>query len=92
VYQNIPICQQKWEIYFGVELPWEEIWGRRFKNLANRKSKQLQWKVIHRIIGNPVSFITQSIEYFSGIYKYFTILIPDIFHRFKPTFGEIGQK
>ena len=48
--ENIPICQQKWEIYFGVELPWEEIWGRRFKNLANRKSKQLQWKVIHRII------------------------------------------
>jgi hypothetical protein len=46
----IPICQQKWEIYFGVELPWEEIWGRHFKNLANRKSKQLQWKVIHRII------------------------------------------
>jgi hypothetical protein len=34
----------------------------------------------------------ESIEYFSGIYKYFTILIPDIFHRFKPTFGEIGQK
>jgi hypothetical protein len=25
-------------------------------------------------------------------YPYFTILIPDIFHRFKPTFGEIGQK
>ena len=48
--ENIPICQQKWEIYFGVELPWEEIWGRHFKNLANRKSKQLQWKVIHRII------------------------------------------
>jgi hypothetical protein len=22
--ENIPICQQKWEIYFGVELPWEE--------------------------------------------------------------------
>jgi hypothetical protein len=40
----------KWEICFGVELPWEEIWGRHFKNLANRKSKQLQWKVIHRII------------------------------------------
>ena len=40
----------KWEIYFGVELPWEEIWGRHFKNLANRKSKQLQWKVIHSII------------------------------------------
>jgi hypothetical protein len=40
----------KWEICFGVELPWEEIWGRLFKNLANRKSKQLQWKVIHRII------------------------------------------
>jgi hypothetical protein len=35
--ENIPICQQKWEIYFGVELPWEEIWDRRFKNLANRK-------------------------------------------------------
>jgi hypothetical protein len=49
---------------------------------------QQKWKVF----GNPVSFITQSIEYFSGIYKYFTILIPDIFHRFKPTFGEIGQK
>jgi hypothetical protein len=48
--ENIPIYQQKWEIYFGVELPWEEIWGRHFKNLANRTSKQLQWKVIHRII------------------------------------------
>jgi hypothetical protein len=44
------------------------------------------------VFANPVSFITQSIEYFSGIYKYFTILIPDTFHRFKPTFGEIGQK
>jgi hypothetical protein len=48
--ENIPICQQKWEIYFGVELPWEEICGRHFKNLANRKSKHLQWKVIHTII------------------------------------------
>jgi hypothetical protein len=28
--ENIPICQQKWEIYFGVELPWEEIWISRF--------------------------------------------------------------
>ena len=35
---------------FGVELPGEEIWGRHFNNLANRKSKQLQWKVLHRII------------------------------------------
>jgi hypothetical protein len=23
--ENIPICQQKWEMYFGVELPWEEV-------------------------------------------------------------------
>jgi hypothetical protein len=35
--ENIPICQQKWEIYFGVELPWEEIWGRHFNNLAKSK-------------------------------------------------------
>ena len=27
----------KWEIHFEVELQWEEIWGRHFINLANRK-------------------------------------------------------
>jgi len=41
---------KKWEIHFGIELPWEEIWGRHFNNLANRKSKQLQWELLHRII------------------------------------------
>jgi hypothetical protein len=45
-----------------------------------------KWCFYTAVFGNPVSFITQSIEYFSGIYKYFTVLIPDTFHRFKPTF------
>jgi hypothetical protein len=35
--ENIPICQQKWEIHFGVELPWEEIWRRHFNYLAKSK-------------------------------------------------------
>jgi hypothetical protein len=70
----------KWEICFGVELPWEEIWGRLFKNLANRKSKQLQWKVIHRIIYTEVPHISshgnstpKQISHFVDILEYFLL-------------------
>ena len=35
---RISIHLSKWEIHFVVELQWEEIWGRHFINLANRKN------------------------------------------------------
>jgi 2-hydroxychromene-2-carboxylate isomerase len=50
ILENKKLLLKDIQCFFAIELPWEEIWGRRFKNLANRKSKQLQWKVIHRII------------------------------------------
>jgi hypothetical protein len=51
-----------------------------------------KWNVIGKYWLTSMDKKFETVEYFSGIYKYFTILIPDIFHRFKPTFGEIGQK
>jgi len=35
---RISIHLLKWEIHFVVELQWEEIWGRHFINLADRKN------------------------------------------------------
>jgi hypothetical protein len=77
--ENIPICQQKWEIYFGVELPWEEICGRHFKNLANRKSKHLQWKVIHTIIYTEERLQVK----FNLFHKMENIVIPWIIRSYK---------
>ena len=51
-YENktAPNSQLKWNLHFGNELPWDYIWETLNKNLANRKIKQFQWKLLHNII------------------------------------------
>ena len=46
----VPICQNKWDTHFDTELPWQSIWAIIYSNRANRKAKQLQFKLLHNIV------------------------------------------
>jgi hypothetical protein len=46
----VPICQNKWDTYLDTELPWKSIWAILYSNRANRKAKQLQFKLLHNIV------------------------------------------
>jgi hypothetical protein len=35
---------------FDTELPWKSIWAIIYSNRANRKAKQLQFKLLHNIV------------------------------------------
>ena len=46
----VPICQNKWDMHFDTELPWKSIWVIIYSNRTNRKTKQLQFKLLHNIV------------------------------------------
>ena len=46
----IPVCQNKWDTHFDRELLWKSIWAIIYSNRANRKAKQLQFKLLHNIV------------------------------------------
>jgi hypothetical protein len=46
----IPVCQNKWDTHFDTELLWKSIWAIIYSNRANRKTKQLQFKLLHNIV------------------------------------------
>ena len=47
---NCVICQNKWDTHFDTEPPWKSIWAIIYSNRANRKAKQLQFKLLHSIV------------------------------------------
>ena len=46
----IPVCQNKWDTHFDTELLWKSIWAIIYSKRANRKTKQLQFKLLHYIV------------------------------------------
>jgi hypothetical protein len=50
VANRVPICQNKWDMHFDTELPWKCIWAVIYSNRANRKAKQLQFKLLYNIV------------------------------------------
>ena len=45
-----PNCEIKWNGYFDKEILWRKVWGILHNNFATRKSNQLSWKIIHKIV------------------------------------------
>ena len=45
-----PKCEKKWNEFFDKELKWKNIWNNSQKCLVPNKVKDLQWKLLHRII------------------------------------------